>query len=93
MTFNKLTSATITSQEQLLQSLQTIRANGYGSDMEESEVGLVCYAAPIRNFSGAVIAAISISGPSARMHQNREKLLKALISAAKEASTMLGYEK
>ena len=34
---------------------------------EESEPGLVAVAAPIRDFSGGVVAAINISGPKFRL--------------------------
>ena len=40
-----------------------IRERGYGLDEEEREKGVSCVAAPIRNHTGDVVAAISVAGP------------------------------
>lgn len=63
--FHPLTPNTITTQEGLHAELQKVRADGYGIDDEEFELGLRCIAAPIFA-DNKVIAAISSSGPSAR---------------------------
>ena len=89
--FRKLTDLTILSEAELRAALERIRRDGYGSDIEESEIGLVCYAAPVRNYTGAVIAAVSISGPSVRMRQSHRTLVEGLKQAAAEASARLGY--
>jgi len=48
--------------EQLLQELDRVRSKGYALNDEELEVGLRAVAAPIRNYSGEVIAAINLTG-------------------------------
>ena len=61
------TENTITDFEELKAHLQHIRKRGYALDDEENEKGIKCLAAPIRDQSGKVIAAISISVPGIRI--------------------------
>lgn len=48
-------------------TLATVRRRGWADSVNEREEGVCSVSAPIRNSSGQVIAAISISGPSGRM--------------------------
>ena len=52
--------------------------------IDELEPGLVAVSVPVKNESGNVVAALSISGPSARLNQARiselVKLLKTEVS-------------
>jgi len=68
------TARTITSRTQLNSELEKIRKTGFALLDNELENGLVAVAAPVFNHDGKVIAAISISGPDARI--NREQLIK-----------------
>jgi DNA-binding IclR family transcriptional regulator len=61
------TARTITDREALRSELATVRSRGYAVAEQELEEGLTGVAAPVRDPSGAVLAAISISGPSYRM--------------------------
>ncbi|WP_459908403.1 IclR family transcriptional regulator [Desulfotomaculum defluvii] len=82
----KLTSFTpntITTLEQLKEQLQRIRLQGYSLDDEEIESGLRCVAAPILNYNGEAVAAISVSGPTTRMTYER---IKELVEPVKETS-------
>ena len=63
----KLTPDTLTNVDDFLAQLEDIRERGYSTDMEELEVGLRCVGAPVRDRTGAVVAAISVSGPRHRM--------------------------
>src|SRR3954465_10385369 len=65
--FTPLTPRTITTAKRLLKELSLIRERGYGLDEEEREKGVCCVAAPIRNHTGEVVAAISAAGPVQRM--------------------------
>lgn len=85
------TDRTITDPNELIKELEKVRDQGYAEDQEESEVGLVCYAAPIKDFNGNVTAAISFSGPAQRMQQNKEKLISSIKKAAEEISKKIGY--
>jgi DNA-binding IclR family transcriptional regulator len=65
--FHPYTDHTITNLDDLRMELKKIRAQGYSFDLEEHELGVKCTAAPIFNFKGSVIGAISIAGPSSRI--------------------------
>ena len=54
---------------QLREALGQVRAAGYAIDREEFEIGLICVAVPIFNQAGAVVAALSASGPANRFRE------------------------
>lgn len=87
------TPKTMSNPTELRQDLATVRARGYAIDDEELETGLRCVAAPIRDHSGAVVAATSVAGPAQRM---TKKALIAfapdVIAAADAISARLGYQ-
>ena len=87
------TENTITDFEELKKHLQLIRKQGYALDDEENERGVKCVAAPIRDQSGEVIAAISISVPGIRIRT--DTLLTTykdqVAETAMKISKKLGY--
>jgi IclR family KDG regulon transcriptional repressor len=88
----RYTEHTITDPELLLQELASIRARGYSIDDEEIEVGLRCVAAPIRDHSGHVTAAISVAAPVQRMSKkNVQATIPSVLAAAESISRRLGY--
>lgn len=88
----KKTDYTITDKAALIEELKKIREQGYGEDQEESEIGLTCYAAPVKDITGNTVAAISISGPAARMRQNKEALINSVKETAAYISRAMGYK-
>ncbi|TVQ22888.1 MAG: IclR family transcriptional regulator [Spirochaetaceae bacterium] len=88
----KPTSRTISTKKSLVAELKAIRDRGYAIDDEECEMGVRCVAVPLRDYSGKVVAAMSTSGPIARMTPDRiEKIGKQFIAAAATVSRQLGY--
>jgi DNA-binding IclR family transcriptional regulator len=88
----RYTANTITTPEALQDELASIRARGYAIDDEESEVGLRCVAAPIRDHTGLVAAAISVSAPVQRMtKKNLQTAVPTVVAAAEAISRRLGY--
>ena len=67
----RFTPHTITDRDHLAGALDTIRAVGYATAIDEIEVGLSAVAAPVRGARGACVAALSISGPSFRLDASR----------------------
>jgi IclR family transcriptional regulator, acetate operon repressor len=61
------TEKTITSRAELQADLAIVRAQGYAITDSELEPGLVAVAAPVRRDDGAVVAALSVSGPATRL--------------------------
>ena len=87
-----LTENTITDKEQLEKELSKVREQGFALDREENEKDVRCIAAPIRNYQGEVIAALSISSPIFRIDRNAQNNLKeALIETSENISKRLGY--
>jgi len=81
----RLTVKTIVSPSSLRTDLERARAAGYALDDEEHAVGLRCVAAPIFDETGEVVAAISASGPMARIVEERIAQLGALVLEASRA--------
>jgi len=87
-----LTENTITDKRELEKELAKVREQGFALDREENEKDVRCVAAPIRNYQGEVIAALSISSPIFRIDVNAQNNLKeALIETSKKISKRLGY--
>jgi DNA-binding IclR family transcriptional regulator len=73
-------------------NLQAGLARGYATAYEELEAHLHAVAAPIYDHQAHMVAALSISGPSARMPRDREpEIAQMLIAACAEISAALGY--
>lgn len=65
------TPRTITSPTALRRELAAIPDQGWAYDREEGNVGVSCVAAPIFNTTGEVVAALSVTGPSAAVRPER----------------------
>ena len=62
----RFTKNTLTDVKSLEDELTRVRMQGFAIDNEEIMDGLRCVAAPIRDQTGKVISAISLSGPVSR---------------------------
>jgi IclR family transcriptional regulator, acetate operon repressor len=69
----------------LTPELRKVRARGYATSIDELEVGLTALAAPVIGDSGDAIAALSISGPTARLTSDRIALLIPLLTEEADA--------
>lgn len=65
------TSRTLTTADAIRRELATIREQGWAFDREEGNVGVSCVAAPIFGPLGEVVAALSVTGPSAVVRPGR----------------------
>ncbi|WP_078059112.1 DNA-binding transcriptional regulator KdgR [Tropicimonas marinistellae] len=92
MQFVKLAPNTITDPDTLQAQLQTVRAQGYAEEIEESEAGVRCMATPILDHLGRSVAAISISFPLFRFEESKKPEYTTLLrECGDEASRALGY--
>lgn len=90
----KYTDHTITDPHELESELERIRKKGYAFDNQECEVGARCIAAPIRDFTGKIVAAISVSGPAVRMtDEHIFTHLPYLLETAQQISIRMGWNK
>ena len=70
--------------------IDEVAACGYAIVREEFEPGLVAAAAPIRGASGAVVAAVNVSGPRFRFDDRLEDAAIRLVVAADALSAAIG---
>jgi DNA-binding IclR family transcriptional regulator len=68
--------------------LEKIQRQGWATDNEEAEIGVRCVAAGIRDDSGALVAALSLSSPADRMKPQWGALVK---ETAERISHVIGY--
>jgi IclR family KDG regulon transcriptional repressor len=86
------THNTVTTPAQLHRELQVVNERGYAVDNEEFEEGLECVGAPIRDYSGKVIASISVAGPTSRITNGKlPGVAHSVVQAAKQLSVELGH--
>lgn len=84
---------TISDRETLAAELNRIQAQGWATEIEELALGRGCVAGPIRDRTGKVVAALSVSGPlsALRWDDRRQELIDLVIETADRISIRLGY--
>ncbi len=89
--FRQFTSNTIIDPRHLLEQLDEVRRTGVAVDREELILGLRCLAAPVLDFTGHAIAAMSISAPAMTLGDERSAEVRSmLMEAAAQVSKALG---
>ena len=89
----RVSKRTITSLPRFRRELAKVVQHGYAVDDEEAESGARCASAPIFDRSGKVAAAISVSGPVARVNYSRLQMFAhAVRNGARVISQRLGYD-
>jgi DNA-binding IclR family transcriptional regulator len=89
-TFTPVTEHTITSAAEFQRALEFANVNGYALDDEEQNLRTVCVAAPVRDHTGATVAAISLTCLSVDVAGGREVQIEAVMRGAEQVSEMLG---
>ncbi|WP_144549191.1 IclR family transcriptional regulator [Bacillus sp. X1(2014)] len=91
---HKYSKNTITDTNILHAHLREVRKNGYASSVEELLDGVTSIAAPIYDYKGKVVAALSIVGPKQRFPAHKiQSIAKKVISASLDISRNMGYRK
>lgn len=86
------TEHTITSRKTLMKQLADARENGFATAYEELETGLNAAAVPVRDHTGAVVAAVAASGPAYRFDRTRiEAIIDDLKAGGERISQRLGW--
>lgn len=82
------TEKTLTTPDDFLRALASVRADGYAMDDNEQEMGVRCLAVAVPDAPTA--AAVSISGPAGRVTERAtERIVPVLRQAARELSAAL----
>ncbi|MGO2862794.1 MAG: IclR family transcriptional regulator [Brevibacterium sp.] len=87
------TTNTIVSHLDLTADLRRCAERGYCTEINELALGRACIAAPIRDFTGQIVAAISLSGALSAINltEKESELARIIIEAADSISVALGY--
>src|SRR5688572_5155253 len=88
----RLTPRTLVTLDALEDDFTRIRRRGYAIDHEEHEEGVGCVATPLFDHTLRPCAAISVSGPTARIvHADTAELAALLVEHGGQISEALGY--
>jgi DNA-binding IclR family transcriptional regulator len=88
----RMTDRTMVDRLALEADLGGVRGRGYATLVDELEPGLSVVAAPVFDAGGTVVAALAVSGPTARLPAHRLALLgRVAIEQAHAVSERLGY--
>ncbi|MBT3210707.1 MAG: IclR family transcriptional regulator [Planctomycetaceae bacterium] len=78
--------------EEVLESIEQTRKQGYAIDEEEYVLGVRCIATPVTNAFGKTIASIGITASTSTFTKKKiNAMAKALKAAAEEISTNMGF--
>jgi IclR family transcriptional regulator, acetate operon repressor len=88
----KFTARTITDPKVIEQTLDAIRRDGYAVADGDLHEGVANIGAPVRDADMAVVAAVSISGPSDRiLGDSRDAHIESVVRSGEEVSRLLGH--
>jgi IclR family transcriptional regulator, acetate operon repressor len=89
--FERRTTHTLASVEEVLSDLESVRERGYSIDDEENEIGVRCVGAAIYNSLGDVVGAVSISALTFLLSADKvDETGQAVRAAAATISATLG---
>ncbi len=87
----RFTSRTIVSVDALMEEIKKVKQAGYATDDGEREEGVVCIAAPVRDYAGNIVAAVSVSGPASRLDKDAlDKARAHVVECGRAISRNLG---
>jgi IclR family transcriptional regulator, KDG regulon repressor len=90
LSFQAFTPSTKTSAEAFLADVEATRLRGWALDDEEHEKGIRCLGAPLRDFTGKTVAAVSVSGAGIVAARDTE-IAALVVEAARAISRRLGW--
>lgn len=89
----RMTKNSLLSREELERDRREIRERGYAMSWEDVTLHVCALGAPVRDATGAVIAAVSIAGIVQRFSKERlPTLIRKIVQLGDELSRRLGYE-
>lgn len=92
LSLDPITPFTVTDRGKLTNILSQIRSQGYVVTADDLDLGAVSIAAPVRDYSGEVVAAMSIAGPISRFPDDvAQHYVQLILSATNRVSQAMGY--
>lgn len=90
----RFSERTVVDRAALASQLKSINSQGYATDMGEHIEDVRAVAAPIRDYTRAVVGTIAIAGPAYRLQAERmeKELAPLVVKAARELSGRLGFD-
>lgn len=89
--FERFTTRTITTADELRREVARIRVRGYALDLQEHEEGVCCVAAPVFGLDAQVAGSVSVTAPAFRRDEAAiEELAPVVLEAAQDISAELG---
>ncbi|MEW6624491.1 MAG: IclR family transcriptional regulator [Bacillota bacterium] len=90
--FKKRTPNSIGSIDEVIKEIEAVKRLGYAIDNEEFELGIKCIAAPVLDYNSNVVAAISASGTTSQLSEDKARdLIKKVQETARQISVRLGW--
>ena len=90
--FKAFTNKTIESADELIKAINKAKKAGYAVDNEEHEKGIFCVAVPVYDYTGKIIAAISVGDIHASfIKSSNNKQIEMIKETAAMISKRLGY--
>jgi DNA-binding IclR family transcriptional regulator len=89
--FIRTTPNSVTDLAALRHEMAQVREQGVAVDREEFVPGVMCVAAPVLDHDGAVVAAVTVSGPSQRLAAVLDALRDRVKACAAEISAAMGH--
>lgn len=90
--FKEYTKNTLTNIHELKRYLRVVRKQGWAMDNEEYQIGHRCIGAPVFDYRGLPVAAISASGSTSQLSDDKlEHVIQTVKQAAYNISRRMGY--
>ena len=86
------TPLTLTSRAELAAEVAQAAATGFAMDNEEAFRGMICFAAPIFDYTGQIMAAVSVSCPNFAVEapEERQRIRELVTDSARRISKTFG---
>ncbi|MDQ3617034.1 MAG: IclR family transcriptional regulator [Actinomycetota bacterium] len=85
----QLTGRSLATTADLAREIAVIRRRGYATTHDELEIGLAAVAVPVSGLNGNVVAALGVSGPSARLRGQLDEVGSLLKAQGSSLSQLL----
>ena len=86
----QITPQTVVDVDALVAEVAEVRRNGWARQREEIHEGIAGFAAPIGDRGGKLLAALVVMGPTARIDEQAERIVAALLAEARALSVEVG---